>query len=209
MRTRGLVVTILIGATGAGLLAWRYLAAPPVAEVAVLTSKSAPAPAPLTAPQPVAPPDTAVPSVVATVPSHQLRPASSHPAQTEGTPVAVSGAHRELLERTAARTPRGEPTLENFHQQLEAENRDPEWALPTEDHLKQYVAQNGFDISSVECRTTLCEVQVLGRTGFGTNQWKTLVAAMRQEQWWSFSGDSSASSEENDQTVIFAVFHRR
>ncbi len=102
--------------------------------------------------------------------------------------------------------------LLEFHEQLEREPRNPEWANFFETGLREFIARRpalaNADVLSVECRSSACEILAIG---YGDSAFRTWMAEMQQAlgEWilemprdpeqeemqggWSCGGDDIAS----------------
>ena len=79
--------------------------------------------------------------------------------------------------------------MEVLHEQLEQEARDESWAHSMESELYNYFLANGQDLASnfgvpnVVCRSTLCEVQVVGY-GEGSHEiWQSVTSDLESQPW--------------------------
>ena len=73
-----------------------------------------------------------------------------------------------------------------LHQKLTREAVDPTWSTGVEPLIRDYLANHldshEIQVQSVECRSTLCEVQLI--TPHATTPWPNL-ADMSSQPWWS------------------------
>jgi hypothetical protein len=127
-------------------------------------------------------------------------------------PIRLSTDHANML---APAKPDGRPpTLSEQHMQLLTERKDSSWALEMEENLSQFLAQNNatgeFELLSVECRTTLCEILAFGNLPASPQHWNLLGAELSKQPWWSnFQGNSTASSAQNGRTTIVTILQRK
>lgn len=164
----------------------------PAAPAAALQEVAQPARAP-------APP----PSVaVAPTPADRL----SIPGST-----GLSDEHAKML---MPRVPEGRRlTLPELHAQPATEGKDAQWAAEMEQNLTGFIAQHNasgeFEVLTVECRTTLCEILAFGNLPDSQQRWNLLGAAMSRQPWWaSFKGNSTSSSGRNGRTTIVTILQR-
>ena len=80
-----------------------------------------------------------------------------------------------------------------FHKELEMEPVDPEWSGPSTDMLTSYLAtldtKGGLEFPSVQCRSTLCEIQAVSvlpgdNVRGGSADWQTFSSRMQNEPWF-------------------------
>jgi hypothetical protein len=127
-------------------------------------------------------------------------------------PIRLSADHARML---APATPDGRPpTLSEQHMQLLTEAKDPSWSLEMEQDLSQFIGQgNGtgeFEILSIECRTSACEILAFGNLPTSSQRWNLLGAEMNKQPWSSnFQGNSTSSSAQNGRTTIVTILQRR
>jgi hypothetical protein len=102
--------------------------------------------------------------------------------------------------------------LDDLHRQFITENRDADWADTMEEHLRAYVAKNAaaalFDVTLLQCRGTLCEIQACSPKDPGGREWNAIANGMRREPWWTFSLVSSASYNLSGESVTLAILRR-
>ncbi len=91
--------------------------------------------------------------------------------------------------------------------QYEAEEKEDSWATYMEGQLAAYFAQKPelaqFDISRIDCRTSVCEIQAIG---YGTNAraaWTIATADIIQQPWHDFRRMSMSTRD--PAPGIFAV----
>ncbi len=69
---------------------------------------------------------------------------------------------------------------------------DPNWSNGAETEIREYLDRhlhaNEVELENVECRKSICELQIVPVSGSGFNApevaWK-LLPAMSSEEWWS------------------------
>jgi hypothetical protein len=106
------------------------------------------------------------------------------------------------------------PSLAELHKRLETEQRDPSWSAASEQIIRQYLAQKvtspEFDVAAVECRQTLCEVQVFGYSKEATGKWSQVAADLQGQLAASrFEGSTLSVTEKNGRTVLLSIFFGR
>ena len=115
----------------------------------------------------------------------------SESASIESTvsPTGPQFAEDELLRQVAL--PDGFPIFDSFaalHHQLEVENTDQAWATYMEPQLAAYFADERlseqlFSAPTVECRRTLCEVQLIGYGPQAFTLWANFTADYISQPW--------------------------
>lgn len=169
------------------------------------------APAPIPSPPPACPPALAAAAGPAPAASRgagavALPPAA--PAVPE--PFPLSKEHAQILQ-----APDERPTLPQLHRQLLDEPRDADWAAATEELLRRDLAaanQAGdFDIPTIQCRQTLCEVLAFGNSPAAIQRWQ---AAMQERSgaWREAAGlvgNSLSITSAGGRAVIVGILERR
>ncbi len=144
-------------------------------------------------------------------------PASA--AQVVGVPQPVRSAqapqstaeHRDMAMGVSVPLP---PSLAELHKRLESEQRDQSWSAATEQIIRQYLAQQvtspEFDVAAVECRQTLCEVQVFGYSKEAVDKWSQVAAGLQGQLAASrFGGTTTSVAEKNGKTVLLSILYGR
>lgn len=124
-------------------------------------------------------------------------------------PIALSAEHAKMLT-----TPESQPTLPELHARLLVEAKDPSWAAGTEDMIRRDLAaanETGeFDIPTIECRETLCEVLAFGNAPNSPLKWSRAMGELRKQ--WEAAGlvnHSSSITGANGRFVIVSILERR
>ena len=163
-------------------------------------------------PQTIAP--LVTPAVAAQVPTlpAPVKSAPTPPQTPSKGPAPQSTAeHRDMALGLSAPLP---PSLAELHKLLESETRDPVWSVQSEQLIRQYLAQHltspEFDVAAVECRQTLCEIQIFGYVKDAPDKWSQVMAALNGQMASSrFAGNSLSVSEKNGRTILLSIFHGR
>lgn len=104
------------------------------------------------------------------------------------------------------------PWPSNLREALAAEPKDDSWAYYMEQTLLQYLSSHPssaqFDISSVECRTTICQIEVFGFDQSTVPVWHQVAYDVRQQPWSEFGQYGSSSGIVADRLVIVSTLHR-
>lgn len=87
--------------------------------------------------------------------------------------------------------------ITEFHQRLEREPEDPDWALPIErafaDLLGELLDPSLVAVKLIECRSDSCEILAVGYGDESGKEWfkfvQTLIESGKVEQWFDESGD--------------------
>lgn len=84
--------------------------------------------------------------------------------------------------------------MAQLHRQLESEAEELSWSPYMEAQIAGYLSQKPalaeFSIPLIECRTTLCEVQVIGYGESPMQNWMNATADMRAQPWYEFADSS-------------------
>jgi hypothetical protein len=101
-------------------------------------------------------------------------------------------------------------TLPELHMQLTTEAKDANWASEMEQSLGQFISQTNttaeFEILTIECRATLCEILAYGNLPNSPQHWNIIGDEMSKQSWWSnFKGNSTSSSGKNGRTTIVTI----
>lgn len=105
-------------------------------------------------------------------------------------------------------------TIEELHQKIAAEPRDDSWALEVQMHWRNFLAQHtpspDFDVVSVECRRTLCELAAFGNTPGADKRWDQALQTAKQEAWaQQFTNTNTHITEQNGRAVMLTILERR
>jgi hypothetical protein len=104
------------------------------------------------------------------------------------------------------------PWPANQWQELELEPKDDSWGYYMEQTLLQFLGSHPsiaqFDISRVECRTTKCQVEVIGYDESTAPVWEQVMYDMRQQPWSEFGQYGSSSGTIGSSFVIVGTLWR-
>jgi hypothetical protein len=126
--------------------------------------------------------------------------------------LVLSAEHLKMVApKTKADRP---PTIEELHHKIATEPRDDAWALEVQTHWRNFLAQHAplpdFDIVSVECRRTLCELAAFGNAPGTDKRWNQALQMAKQETWaQQFTNTSTHMNEQNGRAVILTILERR
>ena len=95
---------------------------------------------------------------------------------------------------------------------LEAEPKDPAWAYPMEQKLREYLTQalqsGQMEVTSIDCRTTFCQIKALVHDLAGSTEFNQAISAVSGKPWNDFSGMGTSISEESDKTFYIGQLNR-
>jgi hypothetical protein len=180
-----------------------------------------PPPPPAAALAPPAPPPAAVCPALPASAASEARPGRlPAPASAEARPVvpgreavlppppALSAEHAKMLTAQDTR-----PTLPELHARLLAEPKDPNWSADAEQLIRRDLAaanESGeFDIPTVECRATVCELLAFGSAPDSPQKWNRALGELRKP--WEAAGlvsNSTSISGANGRFVIVSILER-
>lgn len=105
------------------------------------------------------------------------------------------------------------PWPENLRTELESEPKDDSWAYYMEQTLLQYLSAHPsidqFEISSIQCRTTKCQIEVFGFDESTVPVWQQVMYDIRQQSWSEFGQYGSSSGNVGDRLTIVGTLHRK
>ena len=120
-------------------------------------------------------------------------------------PIPISDAHAEMLGNSGGRS--------SMHAKIEAEPEDDNWSYFMEQSLMLFVSQHRnsemFSIFNIECRTTLCEIQVVGYDESTSPDWQRVLFDLRQQPWYDFGSVGTSHSDFQGQLAIVTHLTRR
>lgn len=106
-----------------------------------------------------------------------------------------------------------EPWPANQRAALELEPKDDSWAYYMEQTLLQFLGAHSsieqFEISSIECRTTKCQIEVVGYNKSTAPVWTQVMYDIRQQPWSEFGQYGSSSGTINGRLIIVGTLHRK
>ena len=105
------------------------------------------------------------------------------------------------------------PWPANQWQKLELEPKDDSWAYYMEQTLLQFLGSHPstaqFDISRIECRTTLCQLEVLGYDESTEPVWQQVVYDIRQQPWSEFGQSGTSSGKVDGRLILIGTLWRQ
>jgi hypothetical protein len=166
-------------------------------------------------PTPVVPAEPKTETVVVSVgPPNAMNPPPSPMPSPVPSPVApgaaVPAAPRPAVAPPAAAPP---PSVAQLHDRFNAQDRDATWSSSAETNLTDFLAplatQQGFEIASIGCRQTLCEIKASGTPDQADQRWSEIVHGIHGQPWGREFGEITSRSEMKDgRTVILTLVQR-
>jgi hypothetical protein len=104
------------------------------------------------------------------------------------------------------------PWPTNQWKKLELESKDESWAYYMEQTLRQFLSSHPlaaqFDISRVECRMTICQVQVVGYDSSTGPVWQQVMYDIRQQPWSDFGQYGTSSGNIDGRFLLLGTLWR-
>jgi hypothetical protein len=101
----------------------------------------------------------------------------------------------------------------NQWQKFEREPKDSSWAYYMEQTLRQFLGSHPsaarFDISRIECRTTKCQLQVVGYDESTLPVWQQVMYDIRQQPWSEFGQYAASSGDVDGSFVLIGTLWRQ
>lgn len=120
--------------------------------------------------------------------------------------VPVSDAHKSFLGREDGGGSSG------IHTELENEPEDADWSYFMEQALSQFLSQHPnaglFSIFSIECRTTICEIQSIGYNDSTAPDWSRIMYDLQQQPWYDFRQVGTSQNDYQGQLAIVTHLRR-
>lgn len=136
-----------------------------------------------------------------------MKPALPQASPTVHTTFALSSDHRALIQGTLL----ADADLDR----LENEPRDDAWATETERLIRQALARHGsavdFDLIAVDCRQTLCAIQVFSNGENGHRRWVEAVDELYEEALSSAfdSVNTAFPAQGSSRSPVLTFLHRK
>lgn len=124
-------------------------------------------------------------------------------AVTDEPEIPVTQSHEPLL-----RSSHDGRTLGEWHEKLEREAEDMGWSYEKEQRLSEFFAPPhgiAFDVRSIECRKTMCEIQAFA---LGPMQQNTVTQDLQAEPWYDFSSSFMRLGEHENGTSVLMYLMR-
>ena len=151
-------------------------------------------------------------------------PVADFESNTKPASVSIQSADSVEAERDYGdqRDPDAEPSIQLENQQnrpttaeqrllskwaeLHSEPKDDSWGYFMDDAITQFLGSyptiNEFDVSYVECRTTLCQIQVTGYDESTGPTWNRIMYDLRQQPWAEFGESGTTHFDVDGRYVI-------
>mgnify|MGYP003677918780 CR=1 FL=1 len=98
--------------------------------------------------------------------------------------IPISEAHKEILKNVDG------SNKVSMRSELESESSDPDWSYFLGQSLAQFVGRHAkaslFSIQAINCRTTICEIQLIGYDESTASSWSEILFDMKSEPWYEF-----------------------
>lgn len=157
-------------------------------------------------------------------------------AKAEPEPVAASDSNLKPVESTAPNASKAKATVDapgapetpttnenrvesalpwpaNQWQKLELEPQDNSWAYYMEQTLLQFLGSHPstaqFDISRIECRTTKCQLEVVGYDESTVPVWQQVMYDIRQQPWSEFGQYGTSSGNVDGSLILIGTLWRQ
>lgn len=121
-------------------------------------------------------------------------------AETE---IPLTEAHEPLMNSTYDGR-----TLGELHEKLEQEPKQ-HWSYEREQQLTEFFTpphgEVVFDVHSIECRTSMCEIQAIA---LGPTAENTVMEDLQRLPWWDFSRSFTEFGEHNGTTSVLMYLMR-
>lgn len=118
----------------------------------------------------------------------------------------ISDAHLALLKGPDGTNKR------SIRADMEKESTDYEWAYFTEQAISQFIASHAkagmFTVYSVICRSTICEIQVVGFDESTGSSWSEILYDMKSEPWYVFGGVGTSAADYEGQWAMVTHMKR-
>jgi len=96
---------------------------------------------------------------------------------------------------------------------LHAEPKDPAWAYPMEQKLREYLTQKlqsgEVEVIGIECRTSFCEIKALLVAPEGSPEFNNALSDATGKSWNDFTGMGTSLSRESGKTFYAGQLMRR
>lgn len=104
------------------------------------------------------------------------------------------------------------PWPEHQRAELKLEPKDDSWAYYMEQTLLQFLSTHPsidqFELSYIECRTTICQIEVFGFDESTVPVWQQVMYDINQQPWSEFGQYSSGSGDSDGRLTILAKLQR-
>ena len=105
------------------------------------------------------------------------------------------------------------PWPENQRAKLRSEPKDESWAYYMEQTLLQFLSAHPsidqYDISSIECRTTMCQIEVFGFDESTYPVWQQVMYDINQQPSSEFGQYGTGTGNIGGRVMIFSTLHRK
>ena len=133
------------------------------------------------------------------------------PGDAERPSIPVSDAHASFIYNQSTRD---EETGERrrVRDVLESEERDESWSYFMEQTLRMFIANHAdaskFSVFHIECRTTMCEIQVIGFDESTSPDWSRVLYDMTLQPWYEFGQVGTTAGRYQGQLALLTRLTR-
>lgn len=96
--------------------------------------------------------------------------------------------------------------------ELELEQKDSGWAYYMEQTLLQFLSGHSsidqFDITRIECRTSRCQIEVIGFSESTAPVWQQVMYDIGQQPWSEFGHSGTSSGFVDDRFTLIGTLRR-
>jgi hypothetical protein len=125
--------------------------------------------------------------------------------------IPVSEAHENFI-RNQYTTDEGTGERRNVREILESEPIDESWSYFMEQTLQMFISNHAeaskFSIFHIECRTSMCEVQVIGFDESTASDWSRILYDMSLQPWYEFGQVGTTQNGYQGQLAILTRLTR-
>jgi hypothetical protein len=147
-----------------------------------------------------------------TIATLAVRPAPAHgvePARPPQNPASAVNPPVRKPEPTQSEPASWPPSRE----ERDREPKDPGWSHYMEQTLGQYLAGHSraaqFDFTSIDCRTTFCEIRAAPADESASPAWAQIMYDVRHQPWSDFGNSGSDEGTRDGRLMYRAVFERK
>jgi hypothetical protein len=107
------------------------------------------------------------------------------------------------------------PESVRYHEAVAAEPIDQDWGPMAESQMSRFLSNQltpNFEFMSVDCRTDLCELNLVAPSTGDAHEFAAALKLMQQQPWWTtlkFDQESGTVSFEDDRLVVVYFFSRQ
>jgi hypothetical protein len=137
--------------------------------------------------------------------------AQSQSSARKNSPPAAAPLTVEQQERAACRAV-SERRRARERAALDAEPKEPAWAYPMEQELREYLTQKlqsgRLELLGIDCKTTFCEIKAQLLDPEGSTEFNAAISGISGKPWNDFTGTGTSLSEDSGKTFYSAHLTR-